>query len=186
MDKERTMTIADHMLEEYPTIRQVYTYDCGAASVQSVMAYYGNNVREEVIMGELETSKETGTPPQNIIAFFKREGFVVEYGRMSIDRLKEYVDQDYPVIIVIQAYRDDESVQYVNDWDDGHYIVCIGYQDNSIIFEDPSSFNKTFLGNDELNERWHDTTEGKIYDHFGIAVLGKKDKLFSREIVHLD
>lgn len=33
-----------------------------------------------------------------------------------------------PVIILIQAWREDDDLSpWADDWDDGHYVVVIGY-----------------------------------------------------------
>jgi hypothetical protein len=42
------------------------------------------------------------------------------------------------------------------DYDDGHYVIVIGHYDNIIIFEDPSSFRKTWMTEEEFAVRWHD------------------------------
>jgi len=43
-----------------------------------------------------------------------------------------------PVLVAIQAYRSDERIAWEDCWDDGHYVVVIGYDQNNIYFEDPS------------------------------------------------
>ena len=32
-----------------------------------------------------------------------------------------------PIIVEMQAWRDDDSTPYAYDWEDGHYVVVIGY-----------------------------------------------------------
>ena len=183
---DRIATIAESMLENYPDEVQSYDWDCGASAVQSVMAYYGNNITEEALIKSLGTNPDEGTSPAHIIDFFKKEGFDVKYGRMTIGILERFVDQKFPVIIVLQAYREDEHSIYKDDWEDGHYVVVIGYDDDKIFFEDPSSMNKTYLTYDELEERWHDTANGIVYDHFGIVIIGERDEMLAREYTHLD
>lgn len=186
MDGKTLMTIADHIIDDYPDVRQAYTYDCGASAVQSVLAYYGNNVREDVIMQALGTTPEDGTNTADIVRFLKEEKFDIKSGTMTLDTLKTFIDMDYPVILAIQAYRDDECINYRNDYEDGHYVVAVGYDDDQVFFEDPSSFNKTYLTYQELEDRWHDADGMKKYEHFGIVVVGKRDKMNSRKIEHLD
>jgi predicted double-glycine peptidase len=41
-----------------------------------------------------------------------------------------------PVIVQIQAWGD-EGTDYTNDFDDGHYVVAIGFDENYLYFEDP-------------------------------------------------
>jgi len=43
-----------------------------------------------------------------------------------------------PVILLLQAWKDeDDSTPYAVDFDDGHYVVAIGYDQQYIYFEDP-------------------------------------------------
>lgn len=40
-----------------PQLRQTYNYDCGAKATESVLAYYGLEVREDLIMKSASTTK---------------------------------------------------------------------------------------------------------------------------------
>jgi len=43
------------------------------------------------------------------------------------------------------------------DWEDGHYVVGIGYDSNNIYFMDPATMgNYTYIPVDEFLARWHD------------------------------
>lgn len=42
------------------------------------------------------------------------------------------------MIVAIQAWAE-EGVDYNNDWDDGHYVVVIGYDSDNMFFMDPST-----------------------------------------------
>lgn len=156
-----------------PSVRQAYSFDCGAASVQSIMAFYGNNIREEKLMTALGTDSSDGTLVVNIIKFFKDHGFDVTAKSLTLDELKGFLDKKIPVVVVIQAWEDDPQVGYKDDWADGHYVVCQGYTDDGkFIFEDPSSFGKVWLNKDEFLLRWHDIDGTTKYQNFGIAVHG--------------
>jgi hypothetical protein len=40
-----------------------------------------------------------------------------------------------PVIILIQAWRDEDNLTpWVDDWEDGHYVVVIGYDAQNLYF----------------------------------------------------
>ena len=87
---------------------------------------------------------------------------------MAPDDLRAAIDKEHPVMLTLQAYRDgDVAIPYSERWEDGHYVVAIGYDDKRIIFEDPASFHRTFLSDGELVERWHDydggTNAPKLY-----------------------
>jgi len=72
------------------------------------------------------------------------------------------------------------------DYDDGHYAIVIGYQDNIVIFEDPSSFRRTWLTEEEFLARWHDVNPktGEKYDQFAMVLLGKEP--VKKAIEHMD
>lgn len=77
-------------------------------------------------------------------------------------------------------------MDWKNDWDDGHYVVAVGFTKKRILFEDPSSFFLTYLTYDQLKERWHDVSKNKKrYYNFGIAVIGK-NKFNANKIIHMD
>lgn len=95
---------------------------------------------------------------------------------MNINMIKEYIDNDYPVIILIQAYKDSNKKYTREDYSDGHYVVVIGYDDNNFAIEDPSLNNKTgYIPFKELDIRWHGIgkTKNEKLDYFGIAIIGK-------------
>lgn len=68
------------------------------------------------------------------------------------------------------------------NFNDGHYVTAIGYTKKHIIFEDPSSVNRTYLLFEELNERWHDIdpATNQVLEHFGIMTYGLEPKFHNR------
>ena len=169
-----------------PKLRQTYNYDCGAKATESVLTYYGLEVREDEIM-KLESTTKNGTKIKKIKEVVRRYGLKIKSGRMSVQDLKEYINKKIPVIIVLQAWASKENIDYRKDWVDGHYVVAVGYTKDKIIFEDPSAFNYTYLTYNELAARWHDIDiDGKKYFNFGMAILGKKPKFKEHKLVHMD
>ncbi len=161
------------MIKNFPELRQVYNYDCGASALQSVLIYYGFDVREDKLMALIKTDKN-GSRPENIrqaLERFKIRAKLIY--RMDLAKLKGYLDQQRPVIIALQAWSKQEK-DYTQSWVDGHYAVAIGYDRQRIYFEDPSSVRRTYLSYKELLARWHDCdAAGKKYYNLGIVALGK-------------
>ena len=169
-----------------PQLRQTYGYDCGAKALQTVLVYYGIEVREDHLIKSAGTSKN-GTSIQGIIKVANKYGLKTDSRQMTINDIKGYIKQKIPVILVLQAWTEKKKVNWEKDWIDGHYVVAIGYTKDKILFEDPSSFERTYLKYDELQKRWHDVdTDGKKYVHHGIAIFGKKPKFNRDEVVHMD
>lgn len=124
-----------------------------------------------------------------MIYMAKKNGFqVVAENGVSLDTVKQYVDENHPVIVIVQAWA--ERYMTLEDWrddyDDGHYVIIIGHNSKIIIFEDPASFRRTWLTEEEFLVRWHDIdpkTHEK-FDHFAMVLLGKQP--VSKELKHMD
>ncbi|PKN75289.1 MAG: hypothetical protein CVU52_06175 [Deltaproteobacteria bacterium HGW-Deltaproteobacteria-10] len=178
------------MIIDMPSGRQTFDYDCGAKALQIVLAYYGLDIREDILLKSLASSDQYGTLAHNMVALAKEKGFkVVAKSGMTLKTLKQYIDDECPVIVLVQAWAD--KYMTINDWkkvnEHGHYVIVIGYQDNKIIFEDPSSFPRTWMTKREFLARWHytDTRTQEKMDHFAIVLQGKKP-INTRIIEHMD
>jgi predicted double-glycine peptidase len=159
-------------------VRQSFDFDCGAAALQVVMEYYGVEMRLDEIMAELDTDDD-GTNYTHMTALAEKKGFSVFASEgISIEQLKNYIDEGYPVIVLVQAWS--ERYMTLDDWradyDDGHYAVVIGYKDNIIVFEDPASPRHTWLAEEEFLARWHDMNPytNKKIENFAMVLKGKK------------
>jgi predicted double-glycine peptidase len=61
---------------------------------------------------------------------------------------------------------------YAEEWDSGHWVVAIGYDDDKVYFEDPwIPHARAYLTWDELDDRWHDLDydNSKVY-RYGAAI----------------
>jgi len=167
---------------KFPEVKQTFDYDCGAKSVQSVLFYYGIDAREDEIMRLALTDKRKGTLISGIIRAFKKYRLKTISGKMDIKKIKEFINKEIPVIILLQSWAGGKISNWQDNWKDGHYAVAIGYDSKKIYFEDPYSFVKTYLSYSELEERWHGMDGKKKCFNYGIAVLGKKRK---KNIIHM-
>ena len=57
--------------------RQTFDFDCGAKALQTVMAYYGVEIRQDELMKELGTGRN-GTRVDKMISVSESKGFRVE------------------------------------------------------------------------------------------------------------
>lgn len=160
---------------EYPTSRQDNYCSCGSAAVQSMLRYYGIDEVLDSLSDELKMD-DNGISYKNIIKLFKKRKLEVEYGTMNRKKLKEYIDRKIPVIILIQAYKNNENQPYtINSYKNGHYVTVIGYSTRRFIIEDPSLNNELgYINNKDFDIRWHGLGENKDEKliFFGIAVIG--------------
>ena len=171
-----------------PLIRQNTGSTCGVASLQSILAYYGQDFRGDKLAKALKTTSENGTDYRNIIRVAVNNGYRVQkYNGMTIDELKAFIDVQTPVLLVIQAWPG-KPVDWSQDWKDGHYVVAIGYDDINIYFMDPATVGDyTYIPIDEFLARWHDKDKrAKKLMNFGIVIDGKEPAYDAEQIKPLD
>lgn len=167
-------------LLNFPNLRQSDHDSCGVVALQVVLQYYGIDLVESELKTDLKFNKKDGVLPENIIKFcHKMDLKTDDKENMTIDDLKKYINDDIPVIIEIQSWKNypkPKDIKYENDWEDGHYVVVIGYTDKEIILSDSATINLTYIKYDDLMERWHDIDKGEKHIQYGIAIYGKKPK----------
>jgi len=125
-----------------------------------VLNYWGTDVREGVLMQELGTTPEAGTPPDAIVRVARDYGLSAELRlNLTLADLEQSVVEKSPVIIACQAWTDTdpEELNWDTDWEDGHYMVVIGLDDENVYFEDPSMLGtRGMIPMQEFLSRWHD------------------------------
>ena len=167
-----------------PDLIQTYIWDCGPKALQAVFAYFGIHAREEDIM-EVAGTTETGTPISGFKKAVKKYGLNCKAGKMTVEKVKNYIDRGIPVILLLQAWTIKDNVDWRKNWDDGHYVVAVGYTARKIIFEDPWVLSRSYLTYEELGERWHDRIGKRRYYNFGMAIYGKKGSYSLKKMVHM-
>lgn len=164
-------------LIKVPLCRQGTDYSCGVSSLQSVLYYYYSQdselrwVREDILAKELKTTHNNGTSYKKIAEVSKEKGLnVLVHLNMTLNELKQTLDNKRPVICAIQAWAEDkENTNYKDDWKDGHYVIAIGYDNKNIYFMDPATLgNYTYIPITEFLDRWHDIDE----DNNEVVYLG--------------
>jgi ABC-type bacteriocin/lantibiotic exporter with double-glycine peptidase domain len=139
----------------YPETRQVFNFDCGSNGLASTLVYAGVEEREDRIALLAKTTKN-GTGTTGVLRVYRYYGLPHKAGEhMRACHLRAGIDQGWPTILTLQAYRESNR-PYSELWQDGHWVVAIGYDAHRIIFEDPSCYHRTWLADEELHERWHD------------------------------
>lgn len=165
---------------ELPNVRQATDYTCGAAALQAICAYFGVGPEDEGAFEQQMGMPTSGADPIHITTAAKRYGLEVkEYRPMSIAQLEKCLDKGRPVILMLQA------------WDEGHYVVAIGYDRDAIYVEDPwIQGSRGFLTREELAERWYDVEgeDNARTERLGIAIWKKKPTRlgYRRSARHVD
>jgi ABC-type bacteriocin/lantibiotic exporter with double-glycine peptidase domain len=166
-----------------PLTRQATDYTCGVAALQAILAYYGEDVREDVLAKALHANHKIGTRYKNIQHYAEAHGLTVHVDlEMTIEQLKNSLQSGHPVLCLIQAWAE-KKTDYKTDWDDGHYVVAVGFDDERVIFMDPSTAGHyTYIPLQEFAQRWHDVDGTVKLNHFGMS-LWKEGTSFDPEKV---
>ncbi len=160
-----------------PLARQATGYTCGVAALQSVLHYFGQSYRQDVLAEALGSNPEHGTNYKRMAAFAQANGVACQaHEGLSPATLRAMVGAGKPVVIALQAWGE-PGVDYAADWEDGHYVVVVGFDDANFYFMDPSVLgNYTYLSVDALLARWHDCylEDGQIVrlHRFGLSFSG--------------
>ncbi len=172
-EKNRVARLPANIIK-IPMTRQATNYTCGVAALQSVLMFYGDEFLESDLAKLLKANPQEGTAYAEMKRFSESKGYNVQvYKDMKVSELKELLDAGKPVICLIQAWPE-RKVNYKTDWDDGHYVVAIGYDDGNVYFMDPSTLgNYTYIPTDEFLTRWHDMDSKVKLNHFGMVVQKK-------------
>ncbi len=171
-----------------PLVRQSTDFTCGVAALQSVLGYYGQDSRDDKLRKALRSRSRYGTHYQDILKLAVKLGFQAQaYENLTLAQLQGLIDNKTPPILVIQAWVEG-TPDWPNDWEDGHYVVAVGYDQDNIYFMDPATIgNYTYIPIPEFLDRWHDQDRPrkKLYN-FGIVIDGKPPAYDPEEIKRMN
>lgn len=161
-------------LIKVPLTRQATSYTCGVSALQSVLGYWGDEQREDVLATACKSDQNIGTAYRRIAGYARSHGYDVGIRKnMRLVDLKSVLDKKQPVICLIQAWPE-RKVNFEKDWEDGHYVVAIGYDATRIYFMDPSTLGHyTYIPTAEFEQRWHDTDGKEKLYNFGMIISKK-------------
>lgn len=159
---------------QVPDTRQGEDYTCGASALQAVCGFFGVGPEEEYEYVEDMKMGTNGSDPEHICRAAKKYGLrLLEIQPMNVGQLKQFLKEGKPIIIMLQAWKEDPKINYKTDWKDGHWVVAIGYDKDGVYFEDPSlAAIRGFINFKELELRWHDIAGPKNIkvDHYGLVI----------------
>ena len=160
-----------------PLVRQSYDYSCGAASLASVLYYWDVwDGREPELYLTLGTCND-GTPGHKIIQVAESYGLNVKYeNNIGVDRLRVLAEEGNTVILNIQAWGDNYShdMDWLEVWEDGHYVVLVGVLEDQVLMMDPSLAGRYgTLSIKEFEDRWHDWSDNGVDKEYHTAIIIK-------------
>jgi predicted double-glycine peptidase len=135
------------ILERVPFFPQ-QAYQCGPASLASVLNYWGWQTTPEEIAAKIFSRGARGTLNLDMVLYAQRKGLKANQFQGSPEKLKENIDAGRPVIVLvdlgISVYRQD------------HFMVVIGYAENGVIVHSGREERK-FIAWDSFLKTWEKT-----------------------------
>ncbi len=185
---------SDNILFHVPDARQSANYSCGATALQAVLYYWGIDIEEDELMALLNTSPDFGTDEKDIVKVAQHMGLEAEIkDNITLEDLENSIKEGVPVIVDCQSWRGSaySNKSWADDWDDGHYMVVIGIDENNVYLEDPYTLgSRGFIPRKEFLERWHNPGgTAPLYNekqyHLGIFIRGDKPSP-SRQFIRIE
>jgi hypothetical protein len=86
---------------------------------------------------------------------------------LTVGGLETFLKAGRPVMVMLQAWSESGSADWENDWDDGHFVVAIGFDKERFYFMDPSTPGQwAQVPRGEFVKRWHDVDDHKVQGTF--------------------
>jgi len=134
--------------------KQEKSYSCTVACLRTVLEYYGIIANETTLRIKSKT-KFYGTHPLHIVEYAKSYGLDAYANSLSLNKLKELIDRNIPVIANILTFNDDDF--YV------HSIVIYQMEKDTIYLLDLEDGEK-HVDRDVFEILWQKN------DYFGIII----------------
>jgi predicted double-glycine peptidase len=126
-----------------PALRQSEHYSCGATALQMIMAYYGQNIREQDIIDKLGVQKESGVKLSIIQKVAEELGFITGRKTIKLEQLVDNIYNEIPQIIAIKKKEKDYH----------HFVIPVGTYDKGIIVRDPAKIEYGYIPLEEFKQR---------------------------------
>ena len=142
---------------EVPFRKQTNDYTCGPATLQMVLAFFGQQKSQRKLRKLMQASpaelKSRGTTNHKMVKAAQKAGFYVYVNEDSLlEEVKYFIGLGYPVIVNYIEPSEDE----------GHFSVVIGYSAllKKIILNDPWNGQNFSLSESQFLRRWRSRYDG--------------------------
>jgi hypothetical protein len=117
-------------------------YQCGPASLASVLNYWGVKVSPEEIASDIYSKTAKGTLDIDMLSYVAGKGLDADISAGRMEDITRSIDEGYPLIVLVDygfwVYQK------------GHFMVVVGYDSNSIIVNSGSERLKHIPSGDFL------------------------------------
>jgi hypothetical protein len=146
----------------------------------AALVYFGVfDDAESRLDAELHATPEQGVDPQRIAAEARAFGLWAEIRTgLTLGDVAEELARGSLVIVALQAWPAQPAADPAMEWEDGHYVVLVGLDDERVYAMDPSvRTGYAYLSRDSFLRRWHDydVRDGSCaaYERLGIVLRGR-------------
>lgn len=167
-----------HFIEGVPYTQQLPNF-CGPAALSSLLAFWGIHSGQKDIAKGICDGSRSGTNAGDLVIYCRESGLSAYSFNGTIDELKMYITQGYPVLVLQQWTKSDAS---------GHYRVVVGYDDTDgvIVLRDSNGSALVRIPYADFKYLWD-----KQADWGMIAMPREKDNFResldkSNSVVHMD
>lgn len=158
--------------------RQEFDYDCGKATVKTLLGSMGVSLNDSVLQDMLGTNRKTGTHPSRIVNTLKNLGLSFkEVVGAKISDLEELLTNNYYCLVVYQAWGSENEHKKLES---GHYSLAYGVDGEVVHLADPLAEESDgyglgdglrYLKKEEFDKDWVDEDwDGNRYDHWMLAI----------------
>jgi predicted double-glycine peptidase len=165
-----------------PLVEQPVDFSCGSAALFACLLYWLgegaglNATSESELWGAIGIDAETGAEPEALAKVaLELDLDAVPVMDLTIDDLRQCLEAGITAILCVQAWKKSD-VRYRADYEDAHYVVLVGLDDEKATVMDPwleNAYGKIPL--DQLALRWHNPdSEGQPQEHMAVLIRGKQ------------
>lgn len=123
-------------------------YQCGPASLASVLMYLGLGISPQEISKEIFSVGARGTADFDMILYPIKRGFKSLHYRGSLEDIKEKIKEGKPLIVMT-----DEGFWFYKKY---HYMVVLGFDSSNVIVNSGEERFKR-ISYEDFNKKWKKT-----------------------------
>ena len=136
---------------DVPFVKQRSKF-CGPAALSSVFRYYGLEISQDEVGKKVYIPKLKGALISDLENFAKSKGFKTVSGQGDANKIKSFIDQGIPVIVLV-----DLGFWIISK---PHYLVIVGYNEKGFIVHTGYEKNK-LIPYKEFEKIWKKS--GKVF-----------------------
>lgn len=152
-------------------------YDCGPEALAAVLQYEGDNIPLDQVVSAIYSPERKGTHSLDLLLYARKRGYHASLDRGSLSFLKAHVDQQDPVIIMVEMTALATAIRPVVELPaQFHFFVVVGYNDNhkSVVCAG-YGLSRYLVGYEDLVRAWEKT------DFYALTVRKSAGKVRSTE-----